>query len=243
MSISRFKSQINSGGFAHSNRFIFNLNPPDAIAYSEPYFSQMEKVVLFCDAVQLPGTNFSTNPVRSYGETREVAYEKIYDPITATFYVDKNMVVKKLFDSWVLQVQGTDRNFNYYNDYVSRQSELEVFDLEDQPTYSVTFYNMFPKTVAPVSLDYASKDLMKLNVTFQYEYFEVADVQSNIISNKSGLILDQKISDFPVPIDKYFSDFNSFQDSINTYSLTSQQISSSLSAAVRDPLSALRKLI
>lgn len=243
MSISKFKSQINAGGFAHSNRFLFNLSPPAAIANSEPYFSQREKIVLFCDSTQIPGINFSSNPVRVYGETREVVYEKIYEPITVSFYVDKSMVVKKLFDSWILQVQGTTRNLNYYNDYVSRQTTLEIFDLEDQPTYSVIFYNMFPKTVAPISLDYASKDLMKLNVTFQYEYFEVANVQSNIISNRSGLILDRQITDFPVPVDAYFSNFNSFQDTINTYSLTGQQIASSLRTAVRDPLSTLRKLI
>ena len=55
------------------------------------------------------------------GEFREVPYEKLYEPINMTFYVDNDMQVKKLFDEWMSLISDpSTRTYNYYNNYNNR---------------------------------------------------------------------------------------------------------------------------
>jgi len=94
--INDFIAQIKEGGLARTNRYIVDFRPP--VAGDD---DTKRKLVLFCDQVQLPGQNYSTVQNRVFGEFREVPYERIYDNITLTFFVDSGMHVKKVFDNWM----------------------------------------------------------------------------------------------------------------------------------------------
>jgi hypothetical protein len=72
--INQFISHIKSGGLARTNRYAVMFTPPAGI---NP--GNLQKILLFCDQIQLPGTNYSTTQNRMFGEFREVPYEKIYD--------------------------------------------------------------------------------------------------------------------------------------------------------------------
>ena len=91
--INQFVSQVKSGGLARNNRFAVLFTPPAKV---QP--AGLNKILLFCDTVQVPGANYSTVQNRIFGEFRELPYEKIYDQISLTFYVDTEMKVKQLFD-------------------------------------------------------------------------------------------------------------------------------------------------
>ena len=100
----------------------------------------LQNVLLFCDQVQLPGANYSTVQNRTFGEFREVPYEKLYDNITMSFFVDTNMEVKKLFDQWQNQISNPiTRTYNYYNNY-ARNMVIEVQDINDNTRYSVCLW-------------------------------------------------------------------------------------------------------
>jgi hypothetical protein len=134
---------------------------------------------LFCDQVQLPGMNFSTAQNRSFGEFREVPYEKLFDNLNMSFYVDKNMYVKRVFDNWMEAIQNPEtRVFNYYKNYTTGM-DIEVHDLMDRITYVVSLWECYPKTIGAVQMDYASKDIMKLSVTMQYKYWTSQLVSQN----------------------------------------------------------------
>ena len=94
-SINDFISQVKSGAMARQNRFVVLFTPPSGV---NP--QALQKVLLFCDTVQLPGVNFSTIQNRTYGEFREVPYEKLYDNVNMTFYVDNDLKVKDLFEGY-----------------------------------------------------------------------------------------------------------------------------------------------
>jgi hypothetical protein len=74
MSINNFISEVKFEGLARQNRFAVLFNPPVNIGTPD-----LQKVLLFCDTSQLPGVNFSTVQNRTYGEFREIPYEKLYD--------------------------------------------------------------------------------------------------------------------------------------------------------------------
>ena len=165
--INEFIAQVRGSGMMRQNRFAVLLTPPVSILPEN-----LKHVLLFCDSVQLPGTNFSTVQNRTYGEFREVPYEKLYDPCNLTFYVDGDLKVKQLFDRWTNQIQDpVTRNFNYYDNYVCDMT-IQVQDLQDNSRYDMILHECYPKTVGSIQLDHANKDVMKLNVTMQFKWHE-----------------------------------------------------------------------
>jgi hypothetical protein len=196
--INRFISEIKNGGLARHNRFAVVFRPPFNIDNDE-----LQKVLLFCDTVQLPGINYSTVQNRTFGEFRETPYERLYDNVTMTFYVDNDMKVKVLFDDWINSVQNPDtRTFNYYNDYISDMT-IEIQDVSDKPRYRLKMYECYPKNIGSIQLDYANKDVMKVQVTMQYKYWEAYPVSPE---------------DPEVPLsflDKVMKNFTGFQQQIN----------------------------
>lgn len=204
-------------GMAKPQCFAVQLNLPDAL--DRVFRSDMRKVVLFCEQAQLPGISFSTNQVRSYGEFKEVPYEKLFEPVNLSFYVDSDMIVKKIFDTWVELIQDpVTRDFNYPKQYTSSMIDIIVSDIQDKQKYKVTLYNVFPKSIAPIQLDYAAKDVMKLSVTLSYQYAVTTLLQSTDSNQASFAGADQMMGNYSygfsnvtqVPLN-YFSDFSGFQ--------------------------------
>lgn len=158
-------------GVAKQTHFTVQLTLPESLANLGGIKENMAKIILFCDQAQLPGLSFSTSQVRSYGEFKEVPYEKLYEPLNLSFYVDKDLYVKKLFDEWVGLIQDpTTRDYAYPKKYLTNKIDIIVQDIQNNNRYSVSLFNVYPKAVAPIQLDYAAKDVMKMQVTLSYQY-------------------------------------------------------------------------
>ena len=187
MKISNFVSQIGESGLARSNRYTVEMALPGT-TYSQ---NQYRKMLLFCEAVQLPGLNVNTTPIRTFGEVREMPYEMNYDPLTLSFYVDGNMVIKGIFDEWILSVHNINtRNFNYYNNYTADVVKIFVEDLMNKPKYIVGLYEVYPKTVSQVQMGYDQKDVMKLSVSFAYKYWRSETLNR---SEPTSTVMSQKL--------------------------------------------------
>lgn len=227
--LNQFISEVKNG-MAKTQFFTTQLTLPSALTKLEPIRSNMNKIILFCDQAQLPGLSFSTAQVRSYGEFKEVPYEKLFEPVTLSFYVDADMVVKKLFDEWMGLVQNPNtRDFNWPNTYLTDSIDIIVSDAKDQDRYKVTLRKAYPKAVAPVQLDYAGKDVMKLSVTFSYQYATMVQLAATNLSGDNAItaIANQMpnynygfagLTEIPM---NYFNDFTGFQDSYQYADLTS----------------------
>jgi hypothetical protein len=195
-----FISEVKRGSLARNNRYAVMFTPPNQI---NP--AALQKVLLFCDQIQLPGVNYSTVQNRSFGELREVPYDKLYDNLTMSFYVDTDMKVKTLFDDWISSIQDpTTRTFSYYNDYVSTMT-IEVQDLQNKTRYEMTLSECYPKNIGSIQLDYGNKDFMKMQVTMQYKYWSATPI--------SPLAEGQKIP--TTMIDKFSQNFTGFQQQLN----------------------------
>ena len=165
--LNSFVSKVKSNGLARTNRYVVYFNLPWESD------SNLRDTLLFCDQVQIPGTNFNTSDMRTYGEIRKAPYERLYEDINMSFYVDKEMKNKIMFDRWLNQIQNPNtRNFNYYDNYVTN-IVIEVQDLKNQSRYGIKLYEAFPKSIGAIQLDYAGKDVMKLSVNFAYKYYHI----------------------------------------------------------------------
>jgi len=190
--IKNFIAEIKSQGLARTNRFAVFFQPP---MQSNP--ASVRKVLLFCEQAVLPGVNFSTTQNRSYGEVREVPYEKLFDTVQLTFHVDKDMQVKKLFDDWIMAIQNPiNRSFAYYNDYVVPLA-IEVQDVADNTRYEVQLYEAYPKTITAINLQHDSKETMKISVTFQYKYYTTSTITQLANGQKiSTNLIDSSMENF-----------------------------------------------
>jgi hypothetical protein len=172
--IKEFTAAVKSQGLARSNRYAVAFSLPKGMVFNSDV---TKKALMFCDQIQIPGTNFSTAQNRTYGEFRETPYEKLYEHINLSFYMDKDMQIKELFDEWNKTIYNpTTRNFNYYDQYIT-DITIEVQDNKDSPKYWVKLHECYPKSVGAIQLDYASKDVMKLSVSMAYKWFET---QNNV---------------------------------------------------------------
>lgn len=181
MTINSFISQVKSRGLARTNRYSVEIPFPT----SNP--DQNRLASLFCDAAQLPGVNVATNQQRITGEQRDFPYERMYDPLNLSFYVDTDMQVKLLFDNWINKVLDPNTKIlGFYKDYV-RDIKIRVLDVSEmKPKYTINLYEVYPKAVSPIQMDAAAKDVMKVNVTLQYKYFTIEEAQTSTTTSSVG---------------------------------------------------------
>jgi hypothetical protein len=220
-SLNKFIANVKDG-MATTSHFTVSLTLPSKISKIQGV--NIEKVLLFCDQTPLPGTSLGTAQVRSYGEFREVPYERLYEPITLSFYVDADMTVKYLFDKWMGLVQSEiSRDFSYSTDYLTNTVKIIVQNMEGDSVYACTLFKCYPKAIAPIQLDYAGKDVMKLSVTLMYQYYRVETLtpvktqQGNVQPIQASSIMqdyDYGYDSSGVIPQNYYTDFSAFQDSV-----------------------------
>lgn len=196
-----FIAEIKTKGLARTNRFTVDFTPPLAMP------EDVKRMMLFCTSAQLPGINFSSATNRSYGEPREVIYERAFDPVQLTFHVDKRMTVKTIMDNWAAAIiSPSDRSVGWYQDYVTDLT-IRIQDLEDKITYRCVLYEAFPKTITPIELNASdNNDTIKLGVTFQYKYWYAQPMDQ---SDWDGI---EKSSG---GLSRYLDDFSGFQEKFN----------------------------
>lgn len=222
-----FVAAVKTQGLMPSNRFKVEFSLPGSVlnAPSGTAFKpDLRKVMLYCDTAQLPGMSISTTQARTYGEFREMPYERLFDNINLTFYIDRTMDTKALFDTWINSIQNpASRQLAYYNDYITDMT-IYVLDKSDKSQYSVKLYECYPKSIGSIQLDYAAKDVMKLQVSINYRYWTSSSAvesanSSNVVQNGrefldgnpgAGTLSSQSISN-PGLIDLNSNSFNTFR--------------------------------
>lgn len=224
-SLNDFISQVKRG-MAVSSHFLVQLNLPPALTNVASI--DMQKVILFCDQAQLPGVSFGTNPVRSYGEVREVPYEKLYEGVNLSFYVDADMTVKSLFDEWIALIQNPiTRDFNFPQRYLTDTIQIIVKNTQGESVYLCTLHECYPKAVAPIQLDYSAKDVMKMNVSMTYKYATTRQLAKTTSLNTENSQIDSVMEEYNYGFESlaeipnnYFNNFSGFQDQFKDFDLS-----------------------
>lgn len=211
--LKEFISQVKNGGVMKTSRYSVFMSPPSAISGG---VGDLRKLLLFCSEVQLPGVNVSTTQIRTFGEIREAPYERLFDNINMTFYVDQAMEVRYFFDKWVNAIQDTNtRTFNYYNDYVT---DIRIFveDARDDSRYKITLKECYPKSISAMTMGYDTKSEMKLQVAMNYKYWVAEPIAASTKKEPGPWdFLDKIPSINNAPPMDFITDFGGFQSTFN----------------------------
>lgn len=225
--LNEFISKIKTDGAARLNRFSVLITNP-----ATP--SNGELVQLYCEQAVLPSISFASQPTRSYGEQREVVYDRNFETLNLTFIVDRQFKVKEYFDAWAdMIIDPTTRLSGYYEQY-ARTIKITTQDTKDNNTYETEIFEAYPKTIGAISLDHNSKDIAKLQISFNYKHhvnkrlvspendkspkklfgLDIPDPYK--LTQQAGAYLRDTVSNNISVPDLYYDNFGQFQESINS---------------------------
>lgn len=138
----------------------------------------LRQLSILCDEVTVPGMTLASNTVFTFGEPREVVYNRVFEPATFTFLVDVNSSVLSFFRDWMDKIiDPRTRLANYYDTYAAgSRVVIQHLNAEKQPVYSVTLHEAFPKSLNSYTLTNAGKDVLRYSVTMNYKYWNKSTV-------------------------------------------------------------------
>jgi len=195
--INRFRSAIARGeGFSKPSRFLVFINlpkgvPNDALentlsnktlspneASIPTLNNDLRYAILMCDTAEFPGRTLSTQTRDQHGVTQEIVDGVTYGDISATFYCDKFMREKQIFEHWQkVAYNPVTYNINYSSEYTA---PIEIYQLgsfssqddRDRITYAVRLEEAFPKVIQSQDLSYASTDeIHKVTIEFSFKFW------------------------------------------------------------------------
>lgn len=180
--ITEFISNVKSIGLARTNRYTVKILPPPKVLATID--SSTDKMIsLFCDVAQLPGMRIATVPHRVFGEVREMPYDRMFEPITLSFYSDTNLDIKGFFERWIHSIMNqTARTLEYYENYIGTMYiDVDYLDELTIPAYRVQLHEVYPKSISEIQLGAERKEIMKIEVSFLYRYWtsSASDMTNN----------------------------------------------------------------
>jgi hypothetical protein len=180
--LDKFISLVKNKTLAHSNKYSAVFYLPKTLQSSSENSdatsnANLQRLTLLCDSVSIPGLSLITNDVAVYGEARQMPTQRLFSDMNMTFYVDHEMNAKRFFDSWMdTIINPNTRSAYYYNDYIAN-ADIYVHDINTNVTYKVTLKECYPKAIQQIDMSYASRELMKMQVTLQYKYYNVENIE------------------------------------------------------------------
>lgn len=223
-SLNEFIQEIKSTGMANTNNFAVFIAIPKGVIVPLGVSSNLRKFCLFCNATELPGFTYSTTPIRTYGESREMPYEALFDTIDCNFYMDSDLTLKYFFDTWIQNIRPLEtRSWNYYDDYTTTV-EIFVLNRAEDEVYSVKLLEAYPKVLQPIQMSYDTSEVMKMNVTFQYKYWVSERVGTiHDVSTQYGFAGLEKQS-FNIPSDYFTNNLNYQQVFLDRFSRVKAEV-------------------
>ena len=151
-SIVDFKSSFRNE-LARPNRFDVVLTVPSII------FGGSSRILTYrCENAQLPARTFATTEQKTYGPIEKFPYLTTYNDLDLTFIVTDTMVEKYIFDSWLESINpARTNNFAYKSEY-STLITVNQYNLQNELTYAVDFYDAYPISINQMDLDWSQND-------------------------------------------------------------------------------------
>tara|TARA_Y100000361_G_C11156468_1_gene344478 strand:- start:953 stop:1735 length:783 start_codon:yes stop_codon:yes gene_type:complete len=149
---------------------------------------------LLCSDAVLPASAFATSEVKDnfMGVNQEFAHTRLYTDIDLTFYVDNDYRSLGFFEAWMNYIAGGGqrsltsfesgyyRRLNYPDFYKHNGIYIRKFERDykesDKNKYKNIIYrlrNAFPKSMNSIPISYGGAEIVKVNVTFTYDYYSV----------------------------------------------------------------------
>ena len=184
------------GPLAQTNHFqvTFSSLRPSVESYLRDYLKVDDirnflsrRAGILCDSASLPTTAYATAEVRDnfMGVPQQFAHTRIYTDLDFSFYVDENYNLLKIFEGWMEYISsGANsstlqddrayfRRMRYPDSYKCDTMYINKFEKNFKKTMRYRFVNVFPKAMSAVPVAYGPADILKVNVSFNFDRYIV----------------------------------------------------------------------
>ena len=180
--VSTFLSTIGQG--IKPNMFSVDIQFPGNGDDEAGNFSSTDKNLtnILCKSAALPGSNLGVIEVPFRGRTVKIAGDRTFDTWSATFFADRDMEIRALFEDWANSINTHEANtaprFLPNDTATGYMANLYVTQLEKDKeeggsairTYKL--HHCFPTNVSQIDLAYDSNDqISEFTVEWQYSFF------------------------------------------------------------------------
>ena len=183
-------SQFRSGdGYARPSRYEILIQPPNGfkgggrseeknlwalIMGQNEGDGTVRRTSLRCSQISFPGRTLdSQQDTNIYGPVRNIVQGFSFAELQAQFQLSTDFREKTFFETWQrLAFDPISFDVGYYNSYVGG-IQIYQLDEQDRRKYGVELVECFPKSVEPVSLDYAAANTIStVGISFSYRYWK-----------------------------------------------------------------------
>ena len=177
--VSQFLQTIGQG--VKPNMFLVDIKFPDALGGASTALGT-DLTNILCKSAALPGSNLGVIEVPFRGRTVKIAGDRTFDTWSATFFNDKNMELRGLFEEWANLLNTHEANTapRFLPDSAGSgyMASLYVTQLEKDDkeggsairTYKL--HHCFPTNISQIDLAYDSNDqIEEFTVEWQYSFF------------------------------------------------------------------------
>ena len=184
------------GPLAQTNHFqvTFSSLRPSVEAYLRDYLKVDDirnflsrRAGILCDSASLPTTAYATAEVRDnfMGVPQQFAHTRIYTDLDFSFYVDEDYNLLKIFEGWMEYISsGANsstladdrayfRRMRYPDSYKCDTMYINKFEKNFKKTMRYRFLNVFTKAMSAVPVAYGPADILKVNVSFNFDRYIV----------------------------------------------------------------------
>ena len=184
------------GPLAQTNHFLvtFSSLTPAVESYLSSYSGLGDirpfisrRAGILCNDASLPTTSYATAEVRDnfMGVPQQFAHTRIYTDIDFTFYIDDDYTLLKIFEGWMEYISsGANsstladdrayfRRMRYADSYKCDTMYINKFEKNFKKTMRYRFVNVFPKAMSAVPVAYGPADILKVNVSFNFDRYIV----------------------------------------------------------------------
>lgn len=179
-----FRSKLdNLGAAAKMCRYFVRINLAGNNKLQQLGYNYLIKDLSYlCDAAEFPGRTFEVSEARYYGPSVVLPYNTKYtQELSLSFITRGEAYERQLFDDWMGIINPVNNfNFEYAKNYYA---DIDVYQLSEAPednqtrptapktTYMWSLKNAWPATVNPQQVTWADNDVLRLSVSFIYQYW------------------------------------------------------------------------
>lgn len=189
------------GDGARAAKFDCYVNLPSTL------FQSKDDLLMLVKTSSFPGKNHTVIDFKYRGISLPLKGQTTYDNTwSCTFYLTQDHKLKKAFEDWIEALDQQNnikeitstvssvQSYNSSNGYVTDMQIAQTDFHGDQQTAVYLMYNVFPKSVSSVEVDYSNAaSVLEFTVEFSYSHFD-----TKIVKAKDGSFVDDiknKVSD------------------------------------------------
>lgn len=200
-SFTEFRDWIRSGGAepARSNLYSVFVGLPRCVraaGFSE-FRTWTEYVNFAADDVTVPSRQITTAQVKDFGMQRNYATGQVNSPITISFLVTKDLMMRHVFELWMNSAAGDQENRTSFYDQYTTNIIIQKWELGSNVVYkdhrdpriqqrlnrctgAWQMIGAFPTNISVMQLNNEATSLMKMDIEFSYERYRFDQVLENL---------------------------------------------------------------